>query len=75
MGMSTSVPSSEQKKLIERFTLDADGKSLLYSGTIEDPKYLTQTAEWTGRLQYRPGMPQSNQKCNVEVARKFLSDY
>jgi hypothetical protein len=75
MGLSTGVPSSDQKKLVEKFTLGEDGKSLIYAGTIDDPKYLTQTAQWSGRLEYRPGMPQSNQKCNVEVARKFLSDY
>ena len=75
MGLSTSVPSSDQKKLIEKFSLSEDGKSLIYAGTIDDPKYLTQQAQWSGRLEYRPGMPQSNQKCNVEVARKFLSDY
>ena len=75
MGLSTGVPSSDQKKLIEKFSLADDGKSLIYAGTIDDPKYLTQTAQWSGRLEYRPGMPQSNQKCNVEVARKFLSDY
>lgn len=74
MGLSTSVPSSSQKKLTERFALADDGKSLVYSGTVEDPKYLTQPAQWSGRLQYRPGMPQSNQKCNVEVARRFLND-
>jgi hypothetical protein len=74
MGLSMSVPSSDQKKLVERFTLADDGKSLIYEGTIDDPKYLTQTASWSGRLQYRPGMPQSNQKCNVEVARRFLND-
>jgi hypothetical protein len=74
MGLSTGVPSSSQKKLIERFEVSADGKSLVYSGTVEDPVYLTQPAQWSGRLEYRPGMPQSNQKCNVEVARKFLND-
>ena len=74
MGLSMSVPSSDQKKLVERFTLADDGKSLIYEGTIDDPKYLTQTASWSGRLQYRPGMPLSNQKCNVEVARRFLND-
>jgi hypothetical protein len=74
MGLSTGVPSSDQKKLIEKFSLAEDGKSLIYAGTIDDPKYLTQTAQWSGRLEYRPGMPQSNQKCNVEVARKFLND-
>ena len=31
-------------------------------------------SSWSGRLQYRPGMPLSNQKCNVEVARRFLND-
>ena len=74
MGLSTSVPSSDQKKLIERFEVAPDGKALIYSGTVEDPVYLTGPAEWSGRLAYRPGMPLSNQKCNVEVARKFLSD-
>jgi hypothetical protein len=74
MGLSTGVPSSSQKKLIERFTLNEDGRSLTYSGSVEDPVYLTGPAQWTGRLEYRPGMPQSNQKCNVEVARKFLGD-
>ena len=75
MGLSTGVPSSDQKKLIEKFSLAEDGKSLTYAGTIDDPKYLTQTAQWSGRLEYRPGMPQSNQKCNLEVAQKFLTDY
>jgi len=74
MGLSTGAPSSEQKKLTERFTLAEDGKSLLYSGTVEDPKYLTQPSQWSGKFQYRPGMPQSGQKCNVELARKFLDD-
>ena len=45
MGLSTSVPSSSQKKLIERFALSEDGKSLIYSGTIDDPVYLTQQAQ------------------------------
>jgi hypothetical protein len=75
MGLSTGVPSSDQKKLVEKFSLNEDGKSLTYAGTIDDPKYLTQQAQWSGRLEYRPGMPQSNQKCNVDVARKFLNDY
>jgi len=74
MGLSMSVPSSSQKKLMERFALGEDGKSLVYSGTVEDPVFLTGPAEWTGRLQYRPGMPLSNQKCDVEVARRFLND-
>ena len=74
LGLSTSMPSSTQKKLIERYELSADGKSLLYSGTVEDPVYMTAPGSFSGTLQYRPGMPHSNQKCDVEVAQRFLKD-
>jgi Family of unknown function (DUF6152) len=73
-GLSTSLPSSTQKKLTERFALSPDGKNLMYSGTVEDPVYLARPVEWTGKWEYRPGMPHSNQKCDLEVARKFLRD-
>ena len=73
MGLSTGLPSSTQKKLIERFALNQDGKTLIYSGTIEDPVYLTKPVDWTGQWQYRPTMPHSNEKCDVDVARKFLA--
>jgi hypothetical protein len=74
MGTSTNVPGSTQKKVTERFSLSEDGKNLVYSGTVEDPLYLAQPGQWTGRLEYRPGMPHSNQKCDVEIARRFLQD-
>ena len=74
MGLSTSLPSSTQKRLIERFSLSPDGKALIYSGSVEDPVYLAKPIEWTGRWEYRPGMPHSNQKCDVDVARRFLLD-
>jgi hypothetical protein len=74
MGTSTNVPGSPRKKVVERFSLSEDGKNLIYSGTVEDPVYLAQPGEWTGRLEYRPGMPHSNQKCDVELARRFLQD-
>jgi hypothetical protein len=74
MGLSTSLPSSARKRLVERFRLSPDGKNLLYSGVIEDPVYLTRSVEWSGKWEYRPNMQHSNQKCDVEVARKFLRD-
>jgi hypothetical protein len=72
MGTSTSIPASPQKKMIERFRVGDDGKTLLYSGVVEDPIYLAKPGEWSGKWEYRPGMPHSNQKCDVEVARRFL---
>ena len=74
MGLSTSLPSSTQKRLTERFRLSPDGKSLIYSGVIEDPVYLAKPVEWTGQWMYRPSMQPSNEKCDLEVARKFLRD-
>ena len=74
MGLSTSLPSSTQKRVTERFALSPDGKNLVYSGTVEDPVYLARPIDWTGTWEYRPGMPHSNQKCDLDVARKFLTD-
>jgi hypothetical protein len=71
-GFSTSLPSSSQKKLIERLSLAPDGKSVLYSGTAEDPVYLTKPVDWNGRWEYRPTMQHSNEKCDLDIARKFL---
>ena len=72
MGLSLSMPSSTQKKLTERFALSEDGKTLVYSGTLEDPVYLAKPVEWSGKWEYRPAMKASGQKCDVEVASKFL---
>jgi hypothetical protein len=74
MGTSTGVPGSTQKKVTERFAVSEDGRSLQYSGTVEDPLYLAAPGQWSGRFEYRPGMPHSNQKCDVEIARRFLKD-
>jgi len=72
MGFSNSLPSSTRKRLTERFGLSQDGKSLIYSGVMEDPEYLAKPVEWSGQWLYRPNMPHSNEKCDLEVARKFL---
>ena len=73
-GLTTTMPSSTQKKLVERFELGEDGKTLKYSGTLEDPVYLTGPGQFTAQLEYRPGMPFSNQKCDIQIAQKFLKD-
>jgi len=72
MGLSMSLPGSTQKRMTERLALGEEGKSLIYSGVIEDPVYLARPAQWSGRWEYRPSMRHSNQKCDVELARRFL---
>jgi hypothetical protein len=71
-GLTTTLPNSTQKKLVERFELGEDGKTLKYSGTVEDPVYLAAPAEFSASLEYRPNMPFSNQKCDVNIARSFI---
>lgn len=56
-----------------RFALGPDGKTLIYSGTLEDPVYLATPVEWSGKWEYRPAMKPSGEKCNTEVASRFLA--
>jgi hypothetical protein len=72
-GLSLSFPGSAQRRLTERFMLGEDRQSLVYSGVIEDPVYLAKPVQWSGKWEYRPTMRHSNQTCDVELARKFLT--
>lgn len=74
MGFSTTLPSSTAKHLVERFELGDDGKTLTYSGTMEDPEYLAEPVQWNGTLEYRPDMKPSNETCSLEAAQRFLDD-
>ena len=73
-GLAAALPSSTKKKLTERFELSEDGKTLMYSGTVEDPVYLSAPGQFSASLEYRPTMPFSNQKCDVQIARSFMKD-
>ena len=75
MGLTLTMPSSSQKRVVERFRLGPDRRRLIYSGVVEDPVYLAKPLEWSGQWEYRPNMPHSNQKCDLTVARKFLGDF
>ena len=76
LGLSTAgLPGSTKKHVTERFRLGEGGKVLVYSGVVEDPVYLARPVEWAGKWQYRPGMPHSNQKCDLTVAHKYLGDF
>jgi hypothetical protein len=73
IGLSLSMPASTQKKLTERLALSDDGKTVTYSGILEDPVYLAKPVEWSGKWEYRPAMKPSGEKCNTEVASRFLA--
>jgi len=41
-GNGADIPSSEQKKLVERYTVNEDGSKLTLNYTVSDPAYLTE---------------------------------
>lgn len=72
LGSGADVPSSAQKKLVERFTLSEDGLTLSYDYTVEDPEYLTQP--FSGRLQFNrvaADTPMYPYDCVEEAASMF----
>ncbi len=74
IGFSMSLPSGSGKHLTERFEVSADGKQMVYSGTMEDPEFLSAPVSWSGTWEYRPEMQLSNEVCDLEAAQRFLDD-
>lgn len=74
MGLAMNLPGSEQKHLMERLEVSADGREMLYSGVMTDPVYLSGPVEWSGTWQYSPALEHSNESCDLEAARCFLDD-
>ena len=52
-----------------------DAAAALQQNWISRGQNLAQPAQWSGKWEYRPNMPHSNEKCDVAVARKFLEDF
>lgn len=74
IGFTMTLPSGSGKRLTERLEVSADGKQLIYSGTMEDPEYLSAPYDFSGPLEYRPEMELSNETCDLEAAQRFLND-
>lgn len=68
-GGGASVPSSEQKTVLERYTVTPDGQTLVLEYTVRDPAYLTMP--YSGRIELTR-VPETVQmypyECDVESA-------
>ena len=60
--------------LVERFTLNADGQSLLYSFELTDPVYLAAPLRGELRWLYRPNLRVELVRCDPEATRSFLEN-
>jgi hypothetical protein len=70
-GIGFRVPSSPQKRLVERLTLDADGKGLSYAFELADPEMLTGPVTGEGRWVFSPDVAFAPVACDLENAQRF----
>jgi hypothetical protein len=75
MGAGADVPSSEQKTVVERFSVSEDGLTLIYEYTVADPVYLD--ALFSHRVEMAR-LPEDTvfypYDCDVESASQFSRD-
>jgi hypothetical protein len=74
IGVTNGLPSSTEKHLVERFALDADGQSLLYSFELTDPVYLAEPLLGEMRWLYRPNVDFELVPCDPDATRSFLDN-
>jgi len=72
-GLAPGVNSSDQKHVIERYTLTEDGLSMDFSITLEDPIYLSKPVTVTGKYNKVPEAPFEPYDCDPDNASIHLS--
>jgi|MEHZ01.4.fsa_nt_MEHZ011242010.1_9 hypothetical protein len=72
-GLGRGAPSSNQKHLVEKYVLSADGMSLDVEYWFEDAKYLTERVNVTGQLLLKPGYELSAWDCDQDAAVRHNS--
>lgn len=71
-GIHTGVDSSEQKKLIERFTLIDDGYAIAIKMIVEDPVYLSEPVTIDHFLRKIKDRDLVTEPCTLENATLFI---
>ncbi len=70
-GRGTNIPSSDQKRLIENYTISDDGQILTLDYTVQDPIYLTEP--YTDRMEWqrlREDAAIYEFECDTEIATR-----
>lgn len=71
-GTHTGIDSSEQKHLVERFSLSGDGLFLIAEITIADPVYLAESVTFLHRWKKLADREVIQAPCTLESARLYL---
>lgn len=72
-GNAMGLPSGSRKHLVERFSVSGDGKHLQYDVVLEDPDYLAAPVTYSSQWNYRPDLVPTGLACDLDVARRFLT--
>jgi hypothetical protein len=73
-GTTIGLPSGTGKHTIERFSLADGGRRMSYEVMLEDPEYLSDPIRFSTELEYRPDFEPTGLACDLEVARRYLTD-
>ena len=73
-GVTTGVPSSPRKHMVERLALTQDRLHLRYEFTMEDADSLTAPVSYSMLWDHRPDLKPSGVACDPAIARRFLED-
>ena len=71
----SGAPTSENKRVIERYTRRDDGQVLHLEFTIEDPDYLTENYTRGREYRYAPDQELYKFECEPEYAGKTREMY
>ena len=75
LGVVTDIPSSDRKRLQERFAVSQDGQTLTVTYRLEDPVYLTQPYMGAAALdRVADDEPLYPYECELDSAERFSRD-
>jgi len=70
-GIGFSLPSSPQKRLVERLTLEENGRAIAYEFEVADSEMLSAPITGASRWVYSPDAKYAPAACNLDNARRF----
>jgi hypothetical protein len=73
-GNESGLPSGPRKHLVERFSLTQDARHINYKAALEDPDYLAKPMIFSSQWEYRPDLEPTGLKCDLDAARRYLTD-
>lgn len=71
-GTARGIPSGAGKRVVERYRVSDAGATMTIEFTIEDPEYLTTAVSGSDKWGYAPYLELLPNKCDLEVAHRYL---